>query len=127
MVVLHAFLSSAVFQNRSFSKKSFRNTIWVSNRLDSDQARRFVRPDLGPICLQRLSADDTRRQKIDTKRGGSLAVCTVNMCKLTPKRWKLSGTTFLLKQLVANISPVINVKAFIPVIVVVILQIDTIE
>ena len=26
--------------------------------LDPDQAQRFVRPDLGPNCLQRLSADD---------------------------------------------------------------------
>ena len=34
---------------------------------------------------------------------------------------------FRTKQLVANISPVINVKAFLPVIVVVILQIETIE
>ena len=31
----------------------------MSNRLDQDQARRFVGPDLGPNCLQRLSADDT--------------------------------------------------------------------
>ena len=38
----------------------------VSNSLDSDQARRFVGPDLGPNCLQILSADDTRRQ-IDVK------------------------------------------------------------
>ena len=38
----------------------------VSNILDSDQARRFVGPDLGPNCLQILSADDTRRQ-IDVK------------------------------------------------------------
>ena len=28
----------------------------VSNSLDQDQARHFVRPDLGPNCLQRLSA-----------------------------------------------------------------------
>ena len=49
-----------------FSKKSFRNT-WVSNRLDPDQARRFVGPDLGPICLQRLSADGTRRQRVLSK------------------------------------------------------------
>ena len=33
----------------------------VSNKLDPDQARHFVGPDLGPICFQRLSADDTRR------------------------------------------------------------------
>ena len=35
----------------------------MSNRLDSDQARHFVRPYLGPKCLQRLSADNTRRQR----------------------------------------------------------------
>ena len=35
------------------------NTIRVSNSLDPDQARLFVRPDLGPNCLHRLSADDT--------------------------------------------------------------------
>ena len=32
-------------------------TIRVSNSLDPDQARHFVGPDLGPNCLQRLSAD----------------------------------------------------------------------
>ena len=32
------------------------------NSLDPDQARHIVRPDLGPICLQRLSADNTSRQ-----------------------------------------------------------------
>ena len=38
----------------------------VSNRLDPDQARRFVGPDLGPNCLQMLSADDTSRQRVKT-------------------------------------------------------------
>ena len=36
----------------------FFNTIRVSNSLDPDQARRYVGPDLGPNCLQRLSADN---------------------------------------------------------------------
>ena len=36
----------------------FFNTIWVSNSLDPDQARHYVGSDLGPNCLQRLSADD---------------------------------------------------------------------
>ena len=45
-------------------KKSFRNTIRVSNNLDPDQARHFVGPGLGPNFLQRLSADVTRRQRI---------------------------------------------------------------
>ena len=48
----------------NFSKNSFRNTIQVSNRLDPDQAQHFVLPDLGPICLQRLRADDTSRQEL---------------------------------------------------------------
>ena len=45
------FLSSAVFyQNLFFSKTSFKNTIRVSNSLDSDQTRRYVESDLGPNC-----------------------------------------------------------------------------
>ena len=47
------------FHNQLFSKNYFRNTIRVSNSLDPDQARQNVGPDLGPNCLQRLSADDT--------------------------------------------------------------------
>ena len=35
----------------------------MSNSLDPDQVRNFVGPDLGPNSLQRLSADDTCRQK----------------------------------------------------------------
>ena len=35
----------------------------MSNSLDSDQARRYVGPDLSPICLQRLSADDKRKER----------------------------------------------------------------
>ena len=53
------FLSSA-----DFSKSFFWNTIRVSNSLDPDQARHYVRPDLGPNCLQRLSVDDTSRQRV---------------------------------------------------------------
>ena len=34
----------------------------MSNRLDPDQARHLVGPDLGPNCLQSLSADDSSRQ-----------------------------------------------------------------
>ena len=41
-----------------FKKKSFGNTIRVSDGLDPDQAGQNVRPDLGLNCLQRLSTDD---------------------------------------------------------------------
>ena len=34
------------------------NAIRVSNDMDPDQDRHFVGLDLGPNCLQRLSADD---------------------------------------------------------------------
>ena len=40
------------------SKYSFRNTIRVSNSLDTDHDRHSVGPDLDPNCLQRLSADN---------------------------------------------------------------------
>ena len=36
----------------------------MSNSLDPDKARHFVGPDLGPIFLERLGADDTSRQRV---------------------------------------------------------------
>ena len=39
----------------------FFNIIQVSNSLDLDQAQHFDWPDLGPDCLQRLSADNKSR------------------------------------------------------------------
>ena len=45
----------------------FRNSIKVSNSLDLDQTRRFVGPDLGPNCSQKLSADDTGRERVNLK------------------------------------------------------------
>ena len=45
----------------------FFNTIRVSNSLDPDQARHYVGPDLGPNCLQRLSADTAGRE-LNTKQ-----------------------------------------------------------
>ena len=44
-----------------FSKSTFINTIRVSYSLDPNQAWRYVEPDLGLNCLQKLSTDDTRR------------------------------------------------------------------
>ena len=34
----------------------------MSNSLNADQARCFVGPDLGPNCLQKLTADNNSRQ-----------------------------------------------------------------
>ena len=48
----------------TFLKNYFRNSVRVSDILDPDQARHIVGPNLGPNCLQRLSAEDTSRQSI---------------------------------------------------------------
>ena len=57
-VIVHASVVICwLFSKWTFSKNSFRNTIWVSNSLDLDQYPCSVRPDLGPNCLQRLSPD----------------------------------------------------------------------
>ena len=45
-----------LFLKLTFSKNSFRHAIRVSISLDPDKSRGFVGPDLGPNCLQRLSA-----------------------------------------------------------------------
>ena len=37
----------------------------MSNNLDSDQAGQNVQPDLDPNRLQRLSADDSSRQRVN--------------------------------------------------------------
>ena len=55
------FLLSAYFFKIIF----FRNSIRVSNSLDPDQTRHFVGPDLGPNCLQMLSADDTSKEELN--------------------------------------------------------------
>ena len=62
-------MSSADFFSKStFSKNSFRSlSSNLLNSLDTDQAQRFVRPDLGPNCLQRLSPDDASRQRVHDK------------------------------------------------------------
>ena len=53
------FYYCAIFN--SLNTVFFSNAIRVSNSLDPDQARHFVGSDLGPNCLQRLSADDNSR------------------------------------------------------------------
>ena len=60
-----------IFFKITYLKKIFMNTIKVSNSLDPDQARHFVRPDLGPNCLQRLSADDTSRLRVNASSQNS--------------------------------------------------------
>ena len=65
-VIFHAYLSSADFFSKYFFfKNTFRNTIPVSYSLNPDQGGHFVGPDLGPNYLQRLSADDTSRQRVN--------------------------------------------------------------
>ena len=42
----------------------------MSNSTDPDQAQHFVIPDLGPNYLQKLSADDTIRQRVKAAQIG---------------------------------------------------------
>ena len=44
------------------------------NSLDSDQARRFVGPDLGPNSLPRLSTDNNGRERVNSDK----AACDLN-------------------------------------------------
>ena len=39
----------------------------MSNSLDTDQDHNSVRPDLGPKCMQRLSAEDSARNELTLK------------------------------------------------------------
>ena len=55
---LHAEL---IFSKLAFSKIFIRNTIRVTNSLDSDEAQLFVWTDQDPNYLPKLSADDTSR------------------------------------------------------------------
>ena len=59
-------LSADFFQNQLF-RKILSGIPSVSNSLDPDQARQFVGPELGPNCLQKLSAEDISRQRVNTK------------------------------------------------------------
>ena len=52
------------FENKLFRQNSFRNTFRVSNSLNPDQDRHYVCPDLGPNCLQRLPADDSKELRL---------------------------------------------------------------
>ena len=47
-------LSPKRFSKVTFSKKSFRNTVRVSNSLETDQDQPCVGPDLDPNWLQRF-------------------------------------------------------------------------
>ena len=62
-----------------FKVDFFKNTIKVSNGLDPDQDRHFVRPDLRPNCLQRLFA------KLFTK------VIRQTVCKGYPQTTKVAA------------------------------------
>ena len=54
-----------IFFKINFLKKFFQEYHLNVNSLDPDQARRLVKPDLGPNCLPMLSADNTGRQIVN--------------------------------------------------------------
>ena len=64
--MLHIFhiLSSADFFSKSFFFRKILSGIPSVSSLNPDQAQHFVVPDLGPNCLERLSANNTRKQRV---------------------------------------------------------------
>ena len=65
-VFFHAFID--IFRNKPFYIYKKENPVtWNTGRaltgLDPDQDRRFVGPDLGPNCFQKLPADNKIRYK----------------------------------------------------------------
>ena len=51
------------FQNYFFSQNTLKSTTRMPKSLDLDQDQHSVSPDLGPNCLQRLSADNKSRSR----------------------------------------------------------------
>ena len=66
------------------------------------------------------------RQRVNNEVAAGL-FHSKKMCKLTPKEVAAELIYFPTKTTCGHISPVINVKAFLPVIVVAILQIEKID
>ena len=62
--MFHAFLLSADFFKNKLFRKILSGIPSVSNSLDIDQTRHFLGPDLGPNCLQKVSADNTSGQEL---------------------------------------------------------------
>ena len=96
-------LSSAdFFSILTFSKNSFRHTIRVSNGSDPDQDRHIVGPDLGPNCLQRLSADDkspvAKKELIKFwylwYNSAGKTKNSLCKCKVSPNPWLLEHTEY---------------------------------
>ena len=54
-----------IFSNPSFSENHFMNDIKNVKQFGPRSGPDIVRPDLGPNCLQRLTADDTRGQRVN--------------------------------------------------------------
>ena len=59
---MHTFMSSTDFFSAKLFKKIFQEYHQSVEQFGPKSGLTFVRPDLGPNCLHRLSADDTSEQ-----------------------------------------------------------------
>ena len=85
-VIFYAFVVFCwLFSKLSFSKNSFRDTINVSNGFYPDQDWHSVRPDQGPNCLQRLSADD--KSQLVSKELNNFFFYTKTRNRCLPQHW----------------------------------------
>ena len=66
LCLLGIFYRLVIFAKSTSSKIYFRNTIRVSNRLDQDQDRHCVGPDLCQNCLQRTTLVDIELKKLSS-------------------------------------------------------------
>ena len=64
----------------------------MSNSLDPDQAQHFVGPNLDPNGLQRLSADDTSRQRVNDQVFLSVFHTWVKVFRIVPEFSSLRRT-----------------------------------
>ena len=69
--------------------------------VDPDQAQGYVSPDLGPICLQRLSAEDKKLPQ----QGKSLKECLTNEKKEAETESNMLRSTKQADQVTLNCSP----------------------
>ena len=76
-----------IFSKSFIFEKFFQEYHMSVKQIGSRSGPTFFRPDLGPNCLQRLSADDTRRQRVNSKSlaaGKALAGLQEGLCSYGP-------------------------------------------
>ena len=67
VIIVRMLICRLIFLNQLFRKILLGIPSECQTVLDPDQVRRFVGPDLGPNCVQKLSSDDTSWQRLNLR------------------------------------------------------------